>query len=187
VPRGALNVLILGPPGSGKGTQSQRLSRALAIPHISTGDLLRDAISRDTPLGQSVSECVAAGHLVPDALINAAVRSRLEGADTRTDGFLLDGFPRNIEQFDALLGWITPRRIDAAVELVVPDAVVGQRLAERGRADDVAPFIQERLDAFRRVTVPLLRHLDSRGLLVSVDADRPVDAVADAVIGCFPT
>jgi adenylate kinase len=187
VPRGRLNLLILGPPGSGKGTQSQHLSRALAIPHISTGDLLRDAISRGTPLGHSVSECVAAGHLVPDALINAAVRLRLEKPDARTDGYLLDGFPRNTEQFDALLGWITPGRIDAAVELVVPDAVVEQRLVGRGRDDDVAPFIQERLDAFRRVTVPLLRHLESLGLLVSVDADRPVDEVADAVLGCLPS
>jgi adenylate kinase len=177
-----MNVLIVGPPGSGKGTQSLRISRALAISHISTGELLREAIRLGTPLGNSACECVAAGCLVPDALVNELVRARLELPATRARGFLLDGFPRNVEQLDALLGWLLPAGLDAAIELRVPNDVVERRLTTRGRTDDTVAGIQERLQAFDRDTLPMLRALEHRGLLISVDADRPVDDVTAAIL-----
>src|SRR5438034_10742083 len=127
-----MNLLIIGPPGSGKGTQSLRISLAFGIPHISTGELLRDAIRLGTTLGDNACECIAAGHLAPDALVNELVRARLEETAIRKRGFLLDGFPRNLEQLDALLAWLRPEGLDAAIELAVPNEVVVQRLAARG-------------------------------------------------------
>jgi adenylate kinase len=177
-----MEILIVGPPGSGKGTQSLRVSRALAISHISTGELLREAIRLGTPLGDSACECVAAGRLVPDALVYELVRARLELPATRARGFLLDGFPRNVEQLDALLGWLPAPGLNAAIELAVPNDVVERRLTTRGRTDDTAAGIDERLRAFDRDTVPMLRDLESRGLLVSVDADRPADAVTADIL-----
>ncbi len=177
-----MKLLIVGPPGSGKGTQSPRLSRLLAIPHISTGELLRGAIRRGTPLGYSVSECVAGGRLVPDALVNELVRERLGRPDVRDRGFLLDGFPRNLDQLDALLLWLVPDGLDAAIELAVSNEVAVQRLATRGRTDDTSPAIRERLQAFERETTPLLRRLDAEGLLISVDADRPINDVTEEVL-----
>ena len=177
-----MKLLIVGPPGSGKGTRSPRLSRLLAVPHISTGELLRGAIRGGTPLGYSVSECVAGGRLVPDVLVNELVRERLGRSDVRDRGFLLDGFPRNLDQLDALLLWLVPDSLDAAIELAVSDEVAVQRLAIRGRTDDTAPAIRERLEAFERETKPLLGRLDAEGLLISVDADRPVNDVTEEVL-----
>ena len=177
-----MNLLIVGPPGSGKGTQALRVSQAFGIPHISTGELLRDAIRLGTPLGDAACECVAAGHLVPDALVNELVRARLDQTATRERGFLLDGFPRNLDQLDALLGWLRPERLDAAVELSVPNEVVVQRLTARGRTDDTAAGIRERVQAFARETLPMLHHLEARGLLISIDANRPIDDVAGDIL-----
>ena len=177
-----MNMLIVGPPGSGKGTQSLRISRALAISHVSTGELLREAIRLGTPLGESACACVAAGCLVPDALVNELVRGRLALPATRARGFLLDGFPRNLEQLDALLSWLPPSGLDAAIELAVPNDVVERRLMTRERTDDTAAGIHERLQAFDRDTVPMLRELKCRGLLISVDADRPVDDVTADIL-----
>jgi adenylate kinase len=177
-----MNVLIVGRPGSGKGTQSLRISRALKVSHISTGELLRDAIRLGTPLGNSACECVAAGCLVPDAIVNELVRARLTLPATRARGFLLDGFPRNLEQLDALLSWLPPNGLDAAIELGVPNDVVERRLTTRERTDDTAAGIHERLQAFDRDTVPMLRDLEHRGLLISVDADRPVDDVTADIL-----
>jgi adenylate kinase len=182
-----MNLLIVGPPGSGKGTQSLRLSRALGIPHISTGELLRDAIRLGTPLGDIACDCVAAGHLVPDALVNELVRARLEQTATHERGFLLDGFPRNVGQLHALLDWLDPEGLDAAIELVVPKEVVVQRLVARGRTDDTAAGVRERLRAFERETLPMLHHLKTRGLLISVDANRPVDHVAGDLLHALTT
>ena len=106
-----MRLLIAGSPGSGKGTQSQRLSAVFGIPHVSTGDLLRDAIRLGTPLGYGASECVAEGRLVPDALVNELVQARLVRPDVRARGFLLDGFPRNLDQLDVLRSVARPRRV----------------------------------------------------------------------------
>src|SRR5947207_7678481 len=110
-----MKLLIVGPPGSGKGTQSLRVSAALGIPHMSPGALLRHAIRLGTTLGDEACECVAAGHLVPDVLVNELVRERLGPTAARERGFLLDGFPRNRDQLDALLSWLCPDALDAAI------------------------------------------------------------------------
>jgi adenylate kinase len=177
-----MRLLIAGAPGSGKGTQSRRVSGVLGIPHVSTGDLLRDAIRLGTPLGYGASESVAEGRLVPDGLVNELVQARLARADVRERGFLLDGFPRNLEQLDALTLWLVPDGLDAAIELAMPNEVALQRLATRRRTDDTTPVIRERLEAFERETTPLLRRLDADGLLVSIDGDRPIDEVTQALL-----
>ena len=175
-------VILLGSPGSGKGTQSLRISRALGIPHVSTGALLRHAIRLGTPLGDSACECVAAGHLVPDALVNELVRERLGHATARTRGFLLDGFPRNRAQLDALLSWLHPESLDAAIELVAQSEIVVERLTTRGRTDDTEAGIAARLGAYKVDTSPMLRDLEAAGLLIPVDADRPVDDVTRVIL-----
>ena len=177
-----MNLLIVGPPGSGKGTQSLRISRALGIPHVSTGALLRHAIRLGTPLGESACECVAAGHLVPDALVNELVRERLGHGTARTRGFLIDGFPRNRAQLDVLLSWLHPEALDAAIELAVPSEVVVQRLMTRGRTDDTEAGIAARLGAYEVETSLMLRDLEATGLLISVDADRPIDDVTTDIL-----
>jgi adenylate kinase len=177
-----MNLLIVGPPGSGKGTQSLRISRALGIPHVSTGALLRHAIRLGTPLGDSACECVAAGHLVPDALVNELVRERLGHGTARTRGFLIDGFPRNRAQLDVLLSWLHPEALDAAIELAVPSEVVVQRLMTRGRTDDTEAGIAARLGAYEVETSLMLRDLEATGLLISVDADRPIDDVTTDIL-----
>ena len=177
-----MNLLIVGPPGSGKGTQSLRISRALGIPHVSTGALLRHAIRLGTPLGDSACECVAAGHLVPDALVNELVRERLGHGTARTRGFLIDGFPRNRAQLDVLLSWLHPEALDAAIELAVPSEVVVQRLTARGRTDDTEAGIAARLGAYEVETSLMLRDLETTGLLISVDADRPIDDVTTDIL-----
>lgn len=177
-----MNLLIVGPPGSGKGTQSLRISRALGIPHVSTGALLRHAIRLGTPLGDSACECVAAGHLVPDALVNELVRERLGHGTARTRGFLIDGFPRNRAQLDALLSWLHPEALDAAIELAVPSEVVVERLMTRGRTDDTEAGIAARLGAYEVETSLMLGDLEATGQLISVDADRPIDDVTTDIL-----
>jgi adenylate kinase len=180
-----MKLIIVGPPGSGKGTQSLRMSRALGIPHISTGASLRHAIQLGTPLGDAACECVAAGHLVPDELVTELVHERLGQVRARERGFLLDGFPRNQAQLDALLGWLDPGTLDAAIELAVPHDIVVHRLVARARTDDTEAGIHERLRAFERDTVPMVRDLDERGLLISVDADRPAHEVTYDILGAL--
>jgi len=177
-----MRLLIAGSPGSGKGTQSRYLSGALRIPHVSTGDLLRDAIRLGTPLGYGATECIAEGRLAPDRVVNEMVWARLSRSDTRERGFLLDGFPRNVDQLDSLVSWLAPDALDAAVQLVIPTEVAVRRLEDRGRDDDAPRAIAERLDAFEGETAVLLRELDSRGLLISIDADRPIALVTASIL-----
>jgi adenylate kinase len=163
------------------------VSRALAIPHVSAGELLRDAVRRSTPLGLSISECLAAGRLVPDVFVNELVQRRLEKPDARRRGFLLDGFPRNLEQLEAFVRWLAPAVLDAALELVVPKDVAERRLATRNRLDDTIPGIRERFGAFERETSTMLHRLERDGLLISVDADRPIDAITGELLHALAT
>jgi len=158
------------------------MSRALGIPHVSTGALLRHAIRLGTPLGESACECVAAGHLVPDALVNELVRERLGHTTVRERGFLLDGFPRNRAQLDGLLSWLNPEALDAAIELAVPSEIVVQRLTTRGRTDDTEAGIDTRLGAYEVETSPMLRDLEAAGLLIPIAADRPIDVVTRDIL-----
>jgi adenylate kinase len=182
-----MRLLVTGCAGSGKGTQSERLSSALQLPHISTGELLRESIRLGTPLGQCASECVAEGRLVPDALVYELVLRRLDRSDAREQGFVLDGFPRNVDQLDTLAGWLGPESLDAAVELVVTAEIAEQRMLARGRSDDTVAVIQERLDAFEHETRPMLCRLDADGLLTQLDADRSVPEVTEALFDALRT
>lgn len=129
--RAPIRVLVLGRPGSGKGTQGTRLARALEVPHVSTGDLLRAEIGRDGRLGRRVAEHVAAGRLVPDELVDAILRNRLDEPDAITAGFVLDGYPRSIPQAVTLERMLLPAQVTVAVELMVSEREARQRLRAR--------------------------------------------------------
>jgi adenylate kinase len=176
-----VRLLILGPPGSGKGTQSLHLAQRVGVVHVATGDLLRQAIRQETPLGYRVRQSVSGGRLVPDALVNEVVHRQLtHGAGQ--GGFLLDGFPRTLHQLDALTGWLAPDQLDAAIGLVISTEQVMRRLAARGRGDDTTRVIRQRLDSFEADTTPVLDRLDADGLLIPIDADRPIHDVTRDIL-----
>lgn len=147
----------MGPPGAGKGTQAQKLSDKLGIPHISTGDLFRHHIGSCTGLGVRAKRYLDAGELVPTALTNALVDDRLSQPDAAR-GFILDGYPRSVEQADALTEMLDVRLVglDAVVEFRVSDDELVARLAARGRQDDAEQIIRKRMDVYRGETEPLL-------------------------------
>src|SRR4051794_25769561 len=155
-----MRVLMLAPPGGGKGTQGSRLADALGVEHISSGDLLRAEVAAGTPLGHEVESHVAAGRLAPDDLVKQAVRTAL---GTR-DAFILDGFPRTLPQSEGL-------DFDAVVYLDVPDAEIERRLLARGRADDTKDVIAERLREYEHDTTPLIDHYGKQGKLIRVDGN----------------
>lgn len=160
-------VLMLAPPGGGKGTQGTRLAEALGVEHISSGDLLRAAVAEDTPLGREVDGYLKRGELAPDALVTDAIRPLLRSRDS----YVLDGFPRKLSQTEGV-------DFDVVVYLDVPDAVVTQRLLGRGRADDKPDVIAERLRQYEADTEPLVDFYQRKGVLLRVDGDRPEDEIA---------
>jgi len=183
-------LVLLGPPGAGKGTQAARLADELGVPAISTGDIFRSNIKNGTELGRQVQDITAAGRLVPDELTNELVRDRLAQADA-VDGFLLDGYPRNVAQVAALDEILATagRRIDLAVELVVDPQVVVERLTRRaqieGRADDTEDVIRHRLDVYAEQTAPISRVYAARGMLVQVDGLGDVDDVTARLLAAL--
>ena len=169
----------VGPPGAGKGTQSQRLAEFWKILHISTGDLLRQAVAQKTPLGEKAQSYMQRGELVPDQLILDMVRERLSEADAK-NGWILDGFPRNVGQasfLEQLLADIH-QECDRALNLVVPDEVLVTRMMGRGRQDDNEETIRRRLEVYRQETAPVIDFYRERQLLVSVDGNLPMDEVS---------
>ena len=177
-----MNVLMLGPQGSGKGTQAKRIAAEFGIPHIATGDMLRGAIAAETPLGRQVKPILERGELVPDELMIELIRERLDEADA-ADGFVLDGFPRTTPQadaFDAMLREIG-RELTVVFALQVSDQICIDRLlkraAEEGRPDDTPEAIDERLRLYHSETEPLVEYYRARGNLVGIHADRPVQEV----------
>jgi adenylate kinase len=169
-------LLFLGPPGAGKGTQAQFLAAAHGLLHLSTGDLLRAEVKAGTDLGREAEAVMARGELVSDALVLAIVRSRLEG---HTGGWLLDGFPRNLSQaeaLDTLLGTLG-QGIELVVLMELDDAVLLQRLLARGRSDDNEAVIRHRLQVYREQTAPLIEHYDDLGLLQPVDAAGTIEEI----------
>lgn len=177
-------LILLGPPGSGKGTQGQLLAERLGIPTISTGALFRDQIARGTALGVEAQTYMAQGHLVPDRVTNAMLRSRLASADAAA-GFILDGYPRNLAQvelLDSILDQVGGQ-IDAAVELRLAEELIVERLLKRasmeGRADDTEPVIRSRLAVYHRETAPIADLYRRRGLLIPIDSVGQVEEVAE--------
>ncbi len=175
-------MLLLGPQGAGKGTQAKRISADYSLPHIATGDTLRAAIADGTELGRRVRPIVEAGQLVPDDLVVELIRDRLDGADT-AGGFILDGFPRTINQaraLDAMLEEIG-RGLDVVFEFQLSDEIARERLLRRareeGRVDDVPETIGTRLKLYREQTEPLVEHYRTAGNLVGIHADRSINEV----------
>lgn len=182
-----MRLILMGPPGAGKGTQAVVLAARLDIPHISTGDIFRANVTEGTPLGIEAKRYMDAGEYVPDKVTNAMVRDRLAMDDCRA-GFLLDGYPRTIEQvgeLDAMLG-AAGTSLSRVIELTVDiDEVVGRlvkRAAEQGRADDTEDVIRRRLEVYAEQTAPLTALYASHGLLAQVDGMGTVDEVSARIL-----
>jgi adenylate kinase len=177
-----LNILLLGPQGSGKGTQAKRISAEYGIPHVATGDMLREAIAAGTELGRKVKPILARGDLVPDEDMISLIRERLSRDDT-VDGFVLDGFPRTMAQAEALDAMLREigRELTIVFELQLPEEVCMERLLRRarleGRVDDTPEVVKHRLDLYHRETEPLIEHYRATGKLVGIHADRPIPEV----------
>ena len=176
-----MRIVLLGPPGAGKGTQAVKLAEKLGIPHISTGDLFRYNISNGTELGLEAKKYLDAGDLVPATLTNALVDDRLDDEDAK-QGFILDGFPRSVEQAKALDEMLTRRdlSLDAVVEFRVPEEELVSRLKGRGRADDTEDVIRNRFKVYRDETAPLLDYYAAN--LKTVDAVGELDEVFERAL-----
>lgn len=171
-----MRLVLLGPPGAGKGTQAALLSEKLGVPHISTGDLFRANISQDTDLGKEAKTYIDAGNLVPADVTNRMVKARIAEPDA-TEGFLLDGYPRSVEQADALKVMLaeSDTSLDGVLEFRVDEDTVVARMLARGRADDTEDVIRNRLRVYREETAPLLDYYAD--VLVTVDAVGEVDEI----------
>jgi adenylate kinase len=178
-----VNLLVLGPQGSGKGTQAKRISEAHGIPHVSTGDMFRAAALAGTPLGRQVAPILASGELVPDALTVALIRARL-GEEDALRGFVLDGFPRNLQQAEALDEMLADigRNIDTVLFFDVSDELAAARTrgraAAEGRADDSPEVVARRLAIYHEQTEPVVGRYRAAGVLVPLRAERSVDEVS---------
>lgn len=186
----AARLLIVGPQGSGKGTQGVRIAEAYAVPVVSTGDIFRANIKEGTALGRQVTAILEAGDLVSDELTGALVRDRLAQADT-AGGFLLDGYPRNaaqVLQLDALLAE-SGTALDAVILLDVPRTELLARLtlraAQQGRADDTAEAIAHRLDIYERETAPILDAYGAKGIVDRVDGTGEVDDITERIFAAL--
>jgi adenylate kinase len=182
--------LIVGPQGSGKGTQGVRVAEAFGVPQVATGDIFRENVKGGTELGKQVQEIIEAGHLVPDELTSELVRDRLEQPDAAR-GFLLDGYPRNRGQVDDLDAFLGARgeSLDAVIELVVPReesiARITKRADEQGRTDDTEDVIANRLAIYERDTAPILDVYRERGVLVQIDGVGTLDEVTGRIFAAL--
>ena len=187
-----MRLILLGPPGCGKGTQSQRLTEKYGIPQLSTGDMLRAAVKAQTPVGLKAGELMARGELVPDDVVVAIVADRIEQPDAK-NGFILDGFPRTVPQAEALDRMLKDKRmrLDAAIELKVDEGILHARIAKRVadmkargdtiRADDNPETLEKRVHAYRLQTAPLVSYYSDHGLLQSTDGMASIEEVSAAI------
>jgi adenylate kinase len=187
-----MRLILLGPPGAGKGTQAQRLVRKHGIVQLSTGDMLRAAVAAGTPVGLQAKDLMAAGKLVPDEVVVAIIADRIGEPDARR-GFILDGFPRTVAQAEALETILAERglKLDAVVELKVDEDILLRRIENRVaemtargetlRADDNPAVLKDRLAAYRAQTAPLSAHYAGKGMLKTVDGMAPIEEVAAAI------
>lgn len=185
-----MRVILLGPPGSGKGTQAKLLSQRLQVPAISTGEMLRAAVSEGTPLGRQAGAIMERGELVPDDVMDELVRERIQRPDA-SGGFILDGFPRTIQQAEFLAGIVgNAAPVAAVINFSVPEDVLAARLLGRshveGRADDRADTARERIRVYREKTSPLVGYYRQRGLLTEVDGVGTIPEIAARVVGALP-
>jgi adenylate kinase len=177
-----VRLLLLAPPGAGKGTQGERLAAWSGARHIAAGDLLRAQAQAEGPLGREIAACQARGDLVPDQIVLDVLTAVVVEA-AADGGYILDGFPRTLPQAQAAaeLAARLGVTLDAAIYLHAPDVVLTQRLLDRarqsGRSDDKADVIRHRLQVYAETTGPLVPYYDERGILVAVDADQPPDSV----------
>ena len=182
-----MRLVLLGPPGSGKGTQAARLKDTLGVPHISTGDLLRAEVAAGTPLGLQAKEVMARGDLVSDAILLGMLESRL-GREDVAGGFILDGYPRNLAQAAALGELLASlgQKFDAAVQLTVDNEQIIERLAGRakaeGRADDSPESVRHRLNVYDQQTAPVIDFYRQHGQLTVVDGVGSLDDVFTRIV-----
>ncbi|GAB3486419.1 adenylate kinase [Amycolatopsis cihanbeyliensis] len=174
-------LVLVGPPGAGKGTQAVALSERLGVPHISTGDLFRAHVGEQTPLGKEAKRYLDSGELVPDSVTNEMVRERLAEPDAKV-GFLLDGFPRNTKQAEVLGQMLSEvdTTLDAVIQLEVPEEALVQRLLGRGRSDDTEDVIRRRQQVYQSETAPLLEYYAD--ILIKVDGVGEVGEVSTRVV-----
>lgn len=182
-----MRLVLLGPPGSGKGTQATRLKEYLQVPHISTGDLLRAEVAAGSPLGLQAKEVMARGELVSDAILLGMLEDRFSRDDTRA-GFILDGYPRNQAQADALGKLLEKlgQKFDAAVQLDVPTELLVERIAGRaaaeGRADDNPESVRKRLQVYTDQTAPVIEYYRQHGELTAVNGVGSLDEVFNRIV-----
>lgn len=192
-----MRVILLGPPGAGKGTQSQRLVDRHGIVQLSTGDMLRAAIKAGTPIGRKAQDIMARGELVPDDMVVSIIAERMDAPDA-TEGFVLDGFPRTVKQAEALDQMLARRglKLDGVVELKVDEGILLKRIekrlqdmkarGEQARADDNPESFKIRLGAYREQTAPLIDYYREKGQLKSVDGMAGVDEVTRSIAAALP-
>ncbi|UXI69041.1 adenylate kinase [Tahibacter amnicola] len=186
-----MRIVLLGAPGSGKGTQASQLKAELNIPHISTGDLLRAAVKAGTPLGLKAKSVMDAGQLVSDEIVLGMLEERLEQPDARA-GFILDGYPRNLAQCEALDALLARLRqpVDIALQLVVPNELIVDRLAGRaaaeGRKDDTPETVRERLRVYAEQTAPVAGYYEKRGKLTVLDGVGELREVYQRILSALP-
>lgn len=187
-----MRLVLIGAPGSGKGTQANRLESELAVPHISTGDLLRAAVKADTPLGRQAKKVMDAGQLVSDDIMLDILEERL-GAGDVANGFILDGYPRTLAQADALKSLLQrlEQPLDAVVELQVPHEAIVERTRKRfeaeGRSDDNPDTVRKRLDVFAKQTAPVVDFYRQRGELETVDGIGTLSEVCGRILAVLPS
>jgi adenylate kinase len=187
-----MRLILLGPPGAGKGTQAQILVERHGIPQLSTGDMLRAAVKAQTEVGKRAKAVMDAGELVSDAIVNAIVAERIDQPDC-AKGFILDGYPRTLAQADAVQEMLASRglKLDAVIELVVDDKALVGRIVKRARdaeaagqpvrKDDNPEIFEERLREYYKKTAPLTGYYHAKGMLVGVDGMAPVEQVTAAI------
>jgi adenylate kinase len=183
-----MRVIMLGPPGAGKGTQGDRIASRYGVPHISSGELFRDEVARQTETGKTLQRYLDAGDLVPDDLVLSLIMDRVLAAEAE-GGYVLDGFPRTLPQAQAAAKVAREANMSAqaVLYLEVPPEVLAARLADRGegRADDAAQVARHRLEVFTEHTRPLLDYYTQRGIIVRIDASPSVDEVSEAIFAAL--